>query len=209
MGKIIDRTGQRFGRLLVTEMAGDYISPKGKREIRWQCRCDCGNILEVRGSSLSTGNTKSCGCLNTLRSAARATTHGMRRSPEYSNWAQMKSRCLCPSATHYANYGGRGITVAPEWLDFEAFFRDMGPRPSPSHSIDRIDVNGNYCPENCRWATPAEQSRNTRRNVWVAYNGQRLPLADAAALAGISRQVAYSRRHRGWTEDRLLEPVTG
>jgi hypothetical protein len=207
MDKSINRTGQRYGRLLVTGRADDYISPKGKRNVRWQCRCDCGSILEVRSGGLSSGKTKSCGCLQASKAAARLTTHGMTGSPEHRAWLLMKRRCFGQFATGYANYGGRGITVAAEWLDFETFLRDMGPKPSPRHSLDRIDCNGNYCPENCRWATRVEQMRNKRTTAWVTYNGQSLPLIAAAELAGIKPAIVHARRRKGWPEERLFEPA--
>ncbi len=207
MGKSIDQTGRRYGKLLVLEKAKDYFTPGGARKVKWRCQCDCGNVLEVRGSSLSTGNTKSCGCLHAALCAARATVHGMKHSPEYNAWSLMKARCFRPTADNYAHYGGRGITVAVEWLDFTTFFRDMGPKPSPNHSLDRIDVNGHYCVENCRWATRIEQMRNKRTTLSVTYNGQRMSLAAAAELAGIKLATVHARRRKGWPEDRLLEPA--
>jgi hypothetical protein len=207
MRKIIDQAGRRYGKLLVLERAQDYVTPSGAREVKWRCQCDCGNILEVRSRSLGAGNTKSCGCMRDLGLAARSTTHGMRKTPEYKAWAGMKARCFRPSAGHYPDYGGRGITVAPEWLNFETFFRDMGPKPSPSHSLDRIDANGDYCAGNCRWATTAQQMRNKRNTVLVTYNGQRMPLIAAAELAGIKPATVHARRRNGWPDNRLLEPV--
>jgi len=207
MRKIIDRAGQRYGKLLVLERAKDHFTPGGQRKVKWRCQCDCGSLVEVGSSNLAMGKSKSCGCLRNSERVARSKTHGLTGSPEYIAWSGMKARCFRPYAINYANYGGRGITVAAEWLSFEAFFRDMGPKPSPEHSLDRIDSNGNYCAENCRWATTAEQSRNTRQNVWVTYSGQRLTLTDAAALAGLRLNTVQERRRRGWPDDRLFEPA--
>ena len=152
-----DLTGNRFGRLLVL----------GKRENRngravWFCACDCGASTIVSENNLKTGRTKSCGCLQADITSQRNFKHGHSRTPLYKVWAGMRARCMVKTCTDYDLYGGRGITVCPEWKDFEAFRRDMGDRPSKRHSIDRIDPNGNYEPSNCRWATPEQQAQNQR-----------------------------------------------
>lgn len=141
----------------------------------WFCQCICGKTKLVASNELSSGLVRSCGCLH-IESARRqglaSRTHGdrtnRRRTPEYRAWDSMKQRCLNPNTDNYADYGGRGITICPSWLNFSAFLADMGRKPSPSHSLDRIDVDGNYQPTNCRWATPKEQANNTRRNKHYA-----------------------------------------
>lgn len=156
MVRPIDISGRRFGRLVALERVSNH--PKSRRT-RWKCRCDCGSLVEVVTFNLTQGDTKSCGCLNTdnLRK------HGKSYTPEYSVWRGMKQRCLNPKASYYADYGGRGIKVCEKWAnDFGEFYKDVGPRPSSQHSLDRIDVNGNYEPGNVRWATAREQARNTR-----------------------------------------------
>ena len=146
--------GQRFGRLVVVSVRG-----RGKdHHVSWECLCDCGKRSIVRSSSLMSGQTKSCGCFQ----IEKATSHNGRHRPEYNTWATMLQRCMNPNNPSYKDYGGRGITVCDDWLKFENFFRDMGKRPTPKHSIDRKENGGNYEPGNCRWATNTEQAMNKR-----------------------------------------------
>lgn len=197
--KLIDLTGQRFGRLTVVSR-GDQDA--GGRAT-WNVLCDCGTRRQVAGYSLRAGLSKSCGCLQALlRAEARPLT--TEYAAEYSTWLQMRGRCSNPKATHFARYGGRGIRVCERWAEFEAFLADMGPRPSASHSIDRIDNDGNYEPGNCRWATDCEQANNQSRNVRVTIEGVTKTVAEWAATSPVSAAAIYRRIVVGWAPERAV-----
>lgn len=182
-----DVTGQRFGRLVALKRTGRQMKSGG---YYWSCRCDCGNEPEIHVSKLTAGVTRSCGCLHAdvMHGLAK---HGMTDSPEMRAWAAMKQRCLNPKNKRYADYGGRGISICPEWVgSFERFFADVGPRPSPTHSLNRIDNNGNYDRENVAWATRAEQRynrRNTRTGIVEV-------LAERDAKLAVARQELAEAR---------------
>lgn len=203
--KLIMPSGTRFGRLLILEEVPER-SHLGRTQ--WRCQCDCGEIRVVVTSRLTSGRTRSCGCL-------RATSYGMSKSmrgrsvnaPEYNTWLSMRGRCLNQNSASYALYGERGITICPEWDSFARFYADMGPKPSPRHSLDRIDNDGPYVHWNCRWATQSEQARNKRVTVKLTHRGQTLPLADWADLTGIHINTLRKRMQSGLTTDEILSAV--
>jgi hypothetical protein len=154
-----DITGRRFARLLVISRS-PRPNPKSQKA-QWICRCDCGTQLDVVGDNLRTGNTRSCGCLKKELSISRPFKHGQSHTLAYRSWHGARSRCTDPEDPAYSYYGARGITFCARWDKFENFLADMGDRPR-GRSLDRIDNDGNYEPDNCRWATRAEQRKNTR-----------------------------------------------
>ncbi len=192
--------GKRFSRLTVIELG----TPRGKGSY-WLCRCDCGGTNTVRSDALASGQVQSCGCLCVESSGNRARRHGRSKSAEHRAWSALKCRCLNPNATSYEHYGGRGITVCERWKNsFEAFFDDMGPRPSSLYSIDRIDVNQGYSPENCRWATAKTQRRNSRQNKYLSFRGRTQTLVEWAEETGLSAGAIRLRLSKGWTIERAL-----
>lgn len=173
----------------------------------WLCRCDCGNEIVVGGRHLyskKTRTTKSCrSCLY-----KRITKHGKSNSQENKAWKDMKARCNNYKTTGYENYGGRGISYCAEWETFDVFYRDMGDAPSKKHSLDRVDVNGNYCKENCRWATKQQQARNQRTNIKITYKNETKILVEWSEFLGIKYGVLLYRIKNGWSiEDAFTTPV--
>lgn len=197
-------TGQRFGRLL----AISPVSPEMISRTKWNCICDCGAHHQTQAWDLCNGATKSCGCLNLDRTATMNRSHGKSNAPEYGNWCSMKDRCYNENKKHYAIYGGRGVTVCERWLkSFQHFLDDMGPKPSPTHTIDRYpNIDGNYEPENCRWADPTEQVMNRRNSVHILFEGNLVSIAEAYRLSKsiLTFNTVYSRIRNGWEIHRAL-----
>lgn len=190
--------GNVFGRLTVVS---ETFQP-GKRE--YHCRCTCGTVSTVRSDLLRSGRTRSCGCLRREVVSAARTTHGMSSTPTYYSWGNMIARCTNPADEHWEYYGGRGITVCDAWRSsFDAFLADMGPAPI-GHTIERENVNGNYEPSNCVWATMKQQRRNTTVTRWVEIAGVRKSLAEWCELRGQSYSLARDRLNRGWDVERAL-----
>jgi len=178
----INIEGQSFSRLTVLSRADN----RGGQSM-WNCLCECGNTKVVESYGLRKGKTRSCGCLSREVAVKSNTTHGMCGTSIYGTWASMLERCSNTSAKAYKNYGGRGISVCPEWYEFELFYADMGDRPTPKHQIDRIDNNAGYSKENCHWATSIENLRNQRKSKWWWVDGIRYESAShATKMTGIT-----------------------
>jgi hypothetical protein len=193
-----------FGRLTAIRYLGNRS---------WLCRCTCGVEKSVKTCNLTDGRVVSCGCHLLERIRQTKTKHGQSKRgthhAEYAAWLSMKRRCLLPTVKEYSRYGGRGIRVCSAWLEsFVTFLSDMGPRPSPQHSLDRVNNDGNYEPSNCRWATRSEQGRNKRTNVVVEFQGQSACLAEWSDIVHIPAGVLSARLRAGWSiEDALTRPV--
>lgn len=201
MTKYIDLTGQRFGRWLVLKF--DKIA---NGIAYWVCRCDCGNEKIVNGSSLRRGRSHSCGCISNEINKKRMTKHGHctgKISKIYRIWCSMIERCYNKNNKQYKNYGQRSIEVCEHWLKFENFLIDMGERPNKM-SLDRIDNNGNYCPENCRWATFKQQARNRRNTCLFTVNNETKCLKDWCKHFGLNYKCVYSRLNRRWSLEEAL-----
>ena len=188
-----DLSGLRFGRLTVIRFLGG-------RGYRWECRCDCGKKHSVQRGNLISRQVLSCGCqwLESIR------THNSSKTSEYSTWLGMRSRCGNKKNDGYFNYGGRGIKVCKRWQVFENFLEDMGLRPTPQHTLERKNNNGNYSPSNCRWATRKAQLRNTRRTIKITAFGKTQCLSDWAVELKISKGTLYQRYEYGWPTKDLL-----
>lgn len=210
MGKILDFTGERYGKLVAIRRAG-----ANKHGVSmWLCRCDCGVEKIVSSMCFRAGKTKSCGCHRSdVLCAGRAglhaqsLRHGKSNTREHRIWQNILHRCLTPTAGGYERYGGRGVKVCDRWQGksgFESFLADMGPAPSRSHTVDRIDNDGNYEPENCRWATPKQQATNRRNNKPLEFRGEVKLMCEWCALLGIHKATLSGRLKRGWSVEKAL-----
>lgn len=200
MPRLQDITGKKFGRWTVIQQAGKT----DRRMSLWLCRCTCGIERVVRQGALASGSSVSCG-KHHLANLKHGYARKGKRSPEYDAWINMRARCERATRKDFKRYGGRGIVVCKHWKTFETFLQDMGQRPSPQHSVDRIDNNKGYSPENCRWALEEEQQRNRRDNHWVTYKGQRLTLSALARKTGIPQPTLYQRLKRGLSVEKSVE----
>ena len=203
MSKPLDLTGRRFGRLVAIERSTNSKSGKAK----WRCKCDCGNETVVFSTSLVQGLTHSCGCLNREVTLERFSTHRQSESRLYETWSGMKKRCYNPYSKSFSAYGGRGIAVCDEWKDdFQAFYDwAMANGYADDLTIDRIDVNGNYSPENCRWVDKLTQANNCRTNHYLTFNGKTQSIAEWARELGVSDSLIRQRIVKlGWSVERAL-----
>ena len=198
---------QKFNKLTVIR----FSHLNENKQAVWICNCDCDKNelirkeVKVTTSCLLKKNrgTKSCGCLK--KTSPFAFKHGSTSSVEYKIWSSIKTRCYVKTHKHYANYGGRNIKMSDDWFNsFEFFLVDMGKRPSLNHQIDRINNNGNYCFENCKWSTRKEQMNNRRNTVYIEYNGIKRPLSEWSMILNIPRGTLRYRVKSGWSQDRIL-----
>lgn len=204
-----DLTGRKFGRLTAIRRVEKPDGAK-TRGPYWECLCDCLALVVVAASCLVGGSTQSCGCLRrelNIQKAQRNIRHGMSHTKIYHVWWSMMQRCYNPNHPSYAHYGGRGIAVCGKWHSLESFYEDMG-HPPRGLSIERIDNNGNYCPENCKWGTNEEQNNNRSISHFVEYNGEKLTLSQCSRKFGINKHTLRGRLERGWSAERALtEPA--
>lgn len=199
------KEGVRIGRLLILERI-DKRDNRNQNHIYYRCLCTCGNQPLIPRSSLLAGRTYSCGCQRKEKSKYSNKTHGLSKTRTYRIYHAMMQRCYDKTQKGYPRYGGNGIGVCERWREsFENFFEDMGECPSPKYSIDRIDNNKGYSPDNCRWATINQQARNTRKAVLIKYHGEERPLADVADEIGMYYGTLYYRIFSyGWTVERAI-----
>lgn len=195
--------GRKFGRLTVLEDSG---MRDGNGRVKYICECDCGSTAVVTGSYMRDGRSKSCGCLARELSRERATDHGMTKHRLYPTWHSMMSRCYNSASPAFRDYGARGISVCKRWHDVKKFVHDNDHLAIPGLSIDRIDNDGNYTPDNTRWATRCEQSHNRRSNVNITHQGETKTLFEWAREVGIAPRTLWARiRVRGWSVEKALE----
>lgn len=207
--KMEDLTGQRFGRLTVIKL--DKYSPKS-HGTRWLCKCDCGKQKSILASCLKKGLTTSCGCFSSEQKSKRTKTHGFGNEDRlYRIWSSMKSRCYSHADRNFKRYGARGIRICPEWRTDFLKFREwsIANGYQDGLSIDRIDNNGEYSPDNCRWADRTTQSNNRRTNVFITYRGETHTIAEWALITGIKAATLASRKAHGWSDEDCIEiPVS-
>lgn len=219
MGNFRDRTGERVGKLTIIKRAPNYIGKDNKTRTMWECRCDCGNVVIVRGDSLKINHTSSCGCYQKervseiLKSPDIHIKHGESKERLRNIWYLMRYRCENPNCESYERYGKRGIDVCDEWSNGEdgyfAFKQwALSNGYSDSLTIDRIDNNKGYSPSNCRWSDDVEQANNKRCNIMISHNGETLTVAQWARKLNISKTVVYRRLELGWDpEIAITQPV--
>ena len=203
MARMRDMTGMHFGRLTVLDRASESYPYK------WRCRCSCGNEVVVKGCNLRSGHTQSCGCLMRERTKETSITHGETGTRMYRIWSAMKRRCMNSHLENYAKYGGRGIRLWSGWMEYEPFREwALSNGYADDLTIDRIDVNGDYTPDNCRWATYKQQANNTRQNRFISFCGEVYTLLEWAELLGIHKNTLFNRlKNSKSIEDAFMNPV--
>lgn len=200
MSARVDLTGQKFGRLTVIDFSHRRIN-----QSMWNCICECGNKVVVGGYDIRSGNTSSCGCLWYDNMIKVNTTHGLAGRRIYVIWQHMIRRCTNPKDKRYSDYGGRGIKVCERWFKFENFYEDMKVGYDDKLTLDRFpNKNGDYEPNNCRWATYTQQNRNRRDNRYLACNGVSMTLAEWAEKMNVDVRLIHHRLNRGWDEEAAI-----
>jgi len=179
-------------------------APTRKEKSRGIYQCSCGKIKEIDNTLVKNNIVKSCGCLQKERASNSSKTHGLSKTPEYYIWKAMIQRITNSNNKQYFNYGGRGLTISEKWNDFTVFIKDMGKRPAPKYSIERIDNSLGYCKENCKWATIIEQSNNRRNNRILTLNGKSQNLSQWAIELSIDQTVLRRRLALGWNDIEML-----
>lgn len=211
--KTDDLVGKKFGRLEVVCRGEDFITKSGSHRLRWRCVCECGNYVDVLPYNLKRSNTKSCGCLNDETRLANSTKHGDRHTRLYSIWCNIKTRCYDSSSKNYKRYGGRGITMCDEWKESYVLFKEWAVNNGFSDddrtlSIDRIDVNGNYDPSNCRWATPKVQANNRRNTIIIEAHDETHTLSEWADITGEKYHTLFARIYKlGWDPNKAIQTI--
>ena len=212
MGQIKDLTGQTFGRWLVIELS-DRRTPDG-RGIYWECECQCPSKTrrsvyggDLKRAGRKEGSSMSCGCYMREQASMRFTTHGLATHPAYKTWQHMHTRCSNPESDAFYLYGARGIKVCENWATFDGFWRDMGTSWRHGLSIDRVDTDGNYTPDNCRWSTRKEQANNRRTNRIIDTPYGPMTIGQVAERYGIPYPTLYVRSRKGWPWNRLVRPT--
>lgn len=193
-----DIKDQRFGRLIVL---GFLLNKK------WECLCDCGNVVQIKAKTLNNGHTQSCGCLQKEFAGNLKRTHGMTLTSIYKTWRGIKGRCLNKNHHAFVHYGGRGITICDEWKkSFENFYRDMGEKPSKNHSIERIDNEIGYCKSNCKWILKNKQNFNKRNNIILKFDNQEKSLGEWCKELNLPYRVIHNRIYKlKWEVEKAFE----
>lgn len=207
MPKALDLSGLRFGRLVVQHLVNSRVAKDGKPRRRWLCQCDCGNTIIASTQDLRKGDVKSCGCLKRDETIKRMTTHGSSHTKLYNIWKAMRKRCRNVHNSDFDRYGGRGISVCAEWDSSFESFRDwaLAHGYEDGLTIDRIDVNKGYCPDNCRFCSMKSQANNRTSNVIVEFDGRSHTIKEWSEITGIPYSRLYMRLKKGWPVERALE----
>ena len=199
--RLFIEVGQRFGKVTIIK----EIEQRKNHRRHFLCKCDCGNIKEIALIRLTSGKTKSCGCLAIETTKKIFTKHGMTHHTLFNRWNSMIQRCVNPRTKAYPRYGERGITVCKEWMSFEPFMKWSFHNGFKNHlTLERKNNDGNYCPDNCEWSTVTRQANNRRTNKTLTYNGETMSIADWGRRIGISPTVIWKRLNRGWSMEKTL-----